>query len=130
MKEYLSNLSQILNEIDNNPVRSLQFFTTPMTTTNITNKPKDDCRYILIVDIIRNLIHSFTQLQNEDDVQKNLDQILYNINSKFQHNQQLCWPSHIHHFHSTFEDYVNCPVTCLFELSEFISKLNKECYVQ
>ncbi len=130
MKEYLTNLSHILNEIDNNPVKSMMFFTTPMLTTTINNKPQDDCRWLLINNIVHNLVHELTQLHDMQDVQKNTEQILYNINNKYQQNQNLCWISHSHHFHSTFEEYVNCPVTCLYEISEFIHKLNKECYVQ
>jgi hypothetical protein len=130
MKEYLINLSRILNEIDNDPLKSLQFFTTSLSSTNITNKPLDSCRMILITDILYNLIRNLSQLNDISDIQKNMDGILHNINNKYQNNQHLCWKSHEHHFHQSFEDYVNCPTTCLYEVSEFFNKLNKECYVQ
>lgn len=128
MKEYLTNISKILDEIDNNPLKSMQFFTTAVANTTIVNKPIDNCRMNLIIDILHNLVYNYSQLQNTDDIQKNTDEILYNINNKYQKNQHLCWYSHEHHFHKTFEEYVNCPITCLFEISEFLEKLRRECY--
>jgi hypothetical protein len=128
MKKYLTDLSIILDEIDSNPVKSLQFFTTAMANTNITNKPVDNCRTILITEILHNLIYNKTQLQDPNDIHKNTDDILRNIDNKYQKNQHFCWRSHEHHFHKTFEEYVNCPITCLCEISEYLDKLNKECY--
>jgi|SRR5208337_3267766 len=128
MKEYLTELSVILNDIDNNPVKSLQFFTTALVNTNIVNKPIDECRMKLITEILFHI--SLRQVFSEEYAQKNTDKILQSISTKYTNNQNLCWLSHSHHFHSSFEEYVNCPVTCLYELVEFFEKLKKECYVQ
>jgi len=128
MKKYLTDLSMILDEIDNNPSKSLMFFTTSMSTTTIANKPLDNCRFSLICDILHTIIYNRTQMQNIDDIHKNTDDILRNIDNKYQKNQHFCWSSHEHHFHKTFEEYVNCPITCLCEISEYLDKLNKKCY--
>ena len=130
MKEYLTDLYRMLDEIDNNPNKSLLFFTTSMPTTTLTNKPPDTCRFDLIVDILHSSIYNRTQLQSMDDIHKNTEEILRSIDNKYQKNQHFCWRSHDYHFHKSFEEYVNCPVTCLCEISEYLNKLNKECYVQ
>jgi len=130
MKEYLIETSKILNEIDNNPLKSLQFFTTTLSSTTITNKPPDNCRLTLIIDILHNLICNYTQIEDSVDISKCINEILDNINSKYQQHQHFCWKSHESHFHKAFDEYVNCPVTCIYELSEFLDKLAKECYGQ
>lgn len=128
MKEYLTEMISIIDQINNDPIRSLQFFTTSLINTNITNKPPDNCKMILVREILAHLIRNYTQLRDNNDLQKNLDDVLVNIDNKYQHNQHICWKSHEHHFHKSFEEYVNCPVTCLCEIGEFLDKVRKEYY--
>lgn len=129
MKEYLTELISIIDQINNDPRKSLMFFTTSTANTTIQNKPIDDCKMKLITEIAWHLVQQYTQLRDENDIQKNLDELLEQIHNKYIHNQHMCWKSHEHHFHKSFEEYVNCPVTCLCEIGEFLDKVRKEYYV-
>lgn len=128
-QEQLKLLCEILTEIDSQPVRSMAYITNATKTTAIHNKPPDDIRWLLLRDILHKSFMSFA-LSEEDQNQapERAYKLLAFIDQKYQQNQQLCWQSHSHHFHESFEKYVNCPVTCLWELVEFISKIQEKIY--
>ena len=128
MKQHLKDLSALLNDINNNPQNSMKFFTGPCKN-NEKSKPRDDIKYILIRDILEN-VEFIQNNRQQADYSERISKILQDIDRKYQQTQNLCWRSHDHHFHATFKDYVNCPVTCLAELSEYFEKLHKELFSQ
>ncbi len=138
MYQQLKHLADIIENIDSDPQRSMLFYTTSVTTTNVKNKPPDGVRWHLIVDTLYQ-IESMSKFHRDyrdidihlrDDISRSVDNILEQLNNKYHNHQYLCWQSHSHHFHVTVQEYINCPVTCLFEVSEFINKLIKEIYHQ
>jgi len=127
MQEQLNLLIETLESVDNDPKKSLRFFTTAMPTTNITNVPPPDCRYQLIVDILYSMC--FNIHQGDDGLaRQNVDDIMLKLSEEYQSNQHHCWQAHSHHFHTTLSEYINCPVTCLYEIIEYLHKVRKDMY--
>ncbi len=131
MHQHLKFLVSVVNSIDNDPQKSMLFYTTALTTTTVENKPPKDIRWRLLVDSLYNFE---AHLENKDiydrSLERSVDDILDKLNTRYQNHQHLCWKSHEHHFHTTVQDYVNCPITCLCEIGEFLDKLVKEIYHQ
>lgn len=131
MKQHLLTLKQTIDHIDNDPVRSMRFWTTSCSNTHEGNKPPDDIRYKLVVDTLYTIE---AQILNKDIVQviqdpdfcRMVDEKLDRLDRFYQQHQEYTWRSHDHHFHTSFAQYVNCPITCLTEISEFLGKIVKE----
>lgn len=83
-------------------------------------------------DFLCTAIHSIqhAHMRNNDceivDVQAQA--LLQRLENIYIFSQHLCWRSHEHHFHTCLKEYVNCPITCLPEISEYLGKIVKELY--
>jgi hypothetical protein len=132
MHQHIKLLSEIIGNIDNDPMRSLAFYTGTLPDYCHQLHPPKDCKWVLMVDTLCHIEKHRDSAANEyeKNIEYTVRQILDKLNSKYQQHQNLCWESHKHHFHTTIEEYVNCPVTCLTEISEFLDRLVKEIYAQ
>jgi len=127
MKEQIEMIRTVLDQIDNDPRQSMSFFTGSCYTVSGT-RPKANCREILLTEILHKVTH---QLYQSDDCQKvdsYMDPVMVKLNDIYQRCQHHCWLSHAHHFHPNFIAYVNCPITCLAEISDYLLKIQKEMY--
>jgi hypothetical protein len=125
-------LIDILNNIDSNPQQSMQFITSGgckyISTSPSNLSPSKDCRWTLIGEILHKSQHIQMSNDNCGEVDMYITDIFTKLNDVYQHSQQYCWKSHEHHFHTNFEQYVNCPVTCISEISEYLERTLKEMY--
>jgi hypothetical protein len=128
MHQQIKELCQIIVTIDNDPVKSMSYFTGVCDTKTPLTKPLYNCRWLLITDALHRLQHQFMHSDDCSYVDSHVDELFNKLNDVYQRNQHHCWQSHHHHFHRTFEEYVNCPITCLAEVSEYLSKIIKELY--
>lgn len=128
MQEHLKLLVEILDELDSNPQKTMRFVTQAVGTTTISNKPPDDIRYQLIRDISFKFAYHNMYAGDEQLTMQYVDDFMLKIGNKYINNQHLCWRAHDHHFHKSFEEYVNCPITCLCEIGEFLNKLGRTLY--
>ena len=130
MHQQLKFLHDTLEVIDNDPQKTMQFYTgCCIAKPNINNNPPpSNIRWLLIEDILHKVQHFGLQTNNEITVSKSVDDIFYKLNDIYQRTQHYCWDSHVHHFHTSFRDYINCPVTCITEIVEYIDKITKEVY--
>jgi hypothetical protein len=122
MLQQIKLLCEILTNIDNDPSKCMQFYTSGGYMSHrqnpaTTQTPTSDCRWLLIVEALQHI-------DNE-----NYHDFLRKLNADFVETQHLCWKSHDHHFHVDFHRYVLCPVTCLYEVVEYLNKLIKEMYI-
>lgn len=115
MKQTLLSLTQILSSINDDPQKSLCYFTNSNKYRTNETTPPPDCKWILIHEALNHL-----NISNKDK-----QEFLIELNLIYTYNQHLCWKSHEHHFHANFECYVNCPMTCLGEIVEFLEKVIK-----
>lgn len=121
-------LKELIDKMDESPIQSMQFWTTPTSTTNKTNVPPANIKEVFIRDCIHKVQHIYLADNNCEYVDSTLSGISEKLNELYSRSQHFCWRSHEHHFHPGFFEYVNCPITCLAEISEFLSKLTKELY--
>ena len=127
MQQQIKFLAEVLEEIDRNPEASVRYFNCRLDDSATSVK---DIRYVLIKDSLHKMEHHFRQDPNCAIVDPHVDTILKELDRHYHNHQHLCWRSHEHHFHTSFDSYVNCPITCLCEISEFLNKLIKEIYHQ
>lgn len=127
MKEQLDLVRRIINEIDNDPINSMRYYTGCAISTQ-GGIPPGNCREILLTEALHKATHSVYNSDNCDFVDKHMENVQLRLNQVYQYSQHICWPSHVHHFHPTFIAWVNCPVTCLAEISEYLEKIQKEMY--
>lgn len=106
-KEILWAIDKI-KDINNDPQTSMQYYTNDCSNRHIGSHAPDDIRYRL-------LCYLFEQTHRVD--------IIVELGALYTNNQHYCWPSHAHHFHPTFEQYVNCPITCLAEIEEYLESM-------
>ena len=128
MQQQIEFLRGILESIDNDQSKSMSFYTGAYHSTSISQRPNVDCKWRLINDILHQAEHVFRQSSDCLYVDKYVTENFKKLNDVYQHNQHLCWRLHEHHFHVTFESYINCPMTCLCEIGEYLQKLQKEIY--
>lgn len=128
MRQQLSLLREFLEHIDSNPIESMKYFTSATPTTTPQNAPPAKARELLIMDSLHRIQHFIMQSNDCQIVDDTIRDVREFLDSKYSNYQHLCWRSHEHHFHTDFLQYVNCPVTCLAEISEFLEKLQKELY--
>jgi hypothetical protein len=126
MKEQIDMMRRIIEEIDNNPLHSMKYYTG--CTPNTTERPPSNCRELLLVEALHRATHSVYTNDNCDDVDKYMKPVIVRLNDAYQYSQHLCWPSHTHHFHPDFMAYVNCPITCLAEICEYLQRVQKQLY--
>lgn len=116
IQKELAVLINLLSNMDNDPEISLYF--------HIYEKKKSS--------IIDKCLHKTRHIVNNNEncviVDINIHKIKDIINERFNQYHNLQWPSHLSHFHTNFKSYVSCPVTCLYEVIEFLEKLEKEIY--
>lgn len=129
MHNQLKMLAEIIESIDSGP-QAMQFYTDACDGMTVVNKPVYNIKWLLVRDTLHRIEHT---IQNNNDcmqVDHCVERNLVLLNERYRQNQHLCWLSHQHHFHVSLEQYVNCPVTCLYEITEFLNKLIKEIYHQ
>lgn len=133
MLPHLRILTEILRDVDSNPSKSMMFFTggsykQHLTNTNMQQTPTPDCRWVLIVEILQHIDSTYDPGK---DASERIDyhEVLARLNENFVSTQGLCWRTHDHHFHIDFHRYVLCPVTCLYEIVEYLERLVKEKYI-
>lgn len=126
MKEQIDLMRHIIEEIDNNPVNSMKYYTGCSPNTNA--QPPRNCRELLIVEALHKATHSVYTNDNCDDVDRYMKPVIVKLDSVWQYSQHHCWPSHVHHFHIDFISWVNCPTTCLAEICEYLGKIQREMY--
>lgn len=127
MKEQIDLLRHILNEIDSDPIQSMQYYTGCCLTKD-GKTPPGNCRELLLTEALHRATHSIYKSDDCATVDKYATNVALRLNQVYQHNQQHCWPLHTHHFHPNFIAWVNCPVTCIAEISEYLDKIQKEMY--
>lgn len=123
LQHRLQHLISVFQAVNEEPQKSLYFYTGAFPPNTRTIQPPPDIKWRLFVDSL----YHFEMHQHEADI-KVIDEVLDVLNNHYQQRQHFCWRSHEHHFHVDLEEYVNCPVTCLYEIEEFLEKLHKELY--
>jgi uncharacterized protein Usg len=119
MQQNIKFLKEIFTNFDDDPKISNSFWLHP------------EHKYLRMMDV---LFHSVTKFDNldinnpflQEEVTTITNQIYYELNDFYTNNQQYCWRLHDVHFHPDFAGYVNCPFTCLAEITEFLDKILKE----
>jgi hypothetical protein len=134
MLSQLKLLVNILRDIDSNPSQSMMFYTGGSYKQHLSNPnsnppPTPDCRWILIVEALQHIDTSNPDATRDISHKEDHHEVLRKLNTGWQETQHLCWHSHDHHFHINFHQYVLCPVTCLYEIIEYIEKVIKEKYI-
>jgi hypothetical protein len=129
-QDHIKFLVSTIDDIDNNPIDSMKFYNGPLPQSHINQKTKDDAKGLLIGHILHDYEHHIQNTQDCGIVDPQVTQILSKLNIFYLNHQHLCWPSHSHHFHTNFGEYLNCPITCLAEISEFLKKLGREMFQQ
>ena len=119
MQQRIKFLLDILNQLDNDPNKSTNFLNSPPTVNS---------KWMLLEEALHRIEHNIRHSDDCTQVDSYVHSILTHLNVLYQRNQHNCWISHTHHFHTCFQDYVNCPVTCLTEIAEYLSKVMKENY--
>ena len=127
MKEQIDLMRRIIEEIDNNPIQSMRYYTGCAISVS-GGTPPANCRELLIVEILHKVTHQVYANNDCDTVDRYMKPFITRLDSVYQYSQHHCWPSHIHHFHPDFISYVNCPTTCLAEICEYLGKIQKEMY--
>jgi hypothetical protein len=110
MKHNLSFIFDALTSVDNDPAKSMHFW----------NNPSDKIK--LFGDILMHSVVGQDHLQGFEAEQRAREIIKW-ID---QHYDAQAWPLHDVHFHTNFEQYINCPFTCLNEITSNIEKMIKE----
>jgi hypothetical protein len=128
MHQQIKDLQEIINQIDNDPTKSMQYFTGACLTKTPLTKTVYNCRWLLIEECLHKIQHMLEQSDDCSIVDSHVNEIFDKLNDVYQKTQYNCWRSHDHHFHKTIEEYVNCPVTCLAEVGEFLGLMLKELY--
>lgn len=128
MQQQLKFLQQVLEEINNDPQKSLKYFTTDNKWRNNETTPPSDCKWELIGSVLHHIEHSLEQINDCSIIDPAVSHNLDKLNILYQSHQQYCWVSHQHHFHTNFQEYINCPMTCIAEITEYLDKLTKEIY--
>lgn len=128
MQQQIKLLRDILDKINNDASTSMQYYTGPCLTKTPMTGPVYNVKWLLIEDILHKTQHGIERSDDCSVVDKHVEDIFNNLNHIYTRTQQHCWPSHAHHFHTSFREYVNCPITCLPEISEYLDKITKELY--
>ena len=111
MKHNLSMLRDALEQIDNDPQKSMLFY----------NNPK--MRLKFIQDVLNFSISQLDNIDNPAEMQLRYNELTTFLDINF---QQYGWPAHEVHFHTNFMQHSSCPFTCLNEISTIIEKIIKE----
>jgi hypothetical protein len=116
MQKQLSILHKILTKVDENVEISKSFY------ENTIGKSK----FSLIKESLHQIEHDVCGHGDCVEINSNRDKLLVSLNARYHQNQhRYCWPSHMSHFHMTLEQWINCPMTCIAEINEFIEKIIK-----
>lgn len=126
MEQQLHFLRDCLEELDNNPHETMKYYTFNCRNTNNSNIPTSDCRWLLIQELLHKAQHIYENNNDCGTVDFHVTDLFSRIEILYQTTQHLCWTSHSHHFHPSFRDYINCPVTCITEICEYLKKILKE----
>lgn len=77
----------------------------------------------LITDILRSSVRQlFPNSKSIEDLYSRYDMVYNRMVDLHWDNQYQC---HDVHFHKTFEEWLNCPFTCLQEILDFLEKICK-----
>lgn len=78
---------------------------------------------MLITDILRSSVAQiFPQAKSIEDLHSRMDLVYHRLVDSHWDNQYQC---HDVHFHKSFEEWLNCPFTCLQEVLDFLEKICK-----
>jgi len=114
MKQQLEFLQSVLEEIDSDPTKSAFAAYHP------------DMNKILIQNLLG---HNAYEIHNDIALAKQqVDDSFLKLDNFYSQNQDLCWRSHEQHFHTSFKEYIVCPMISLCEITEFLSKLQRRIY--
>lgn len=116
MQKELTKLLDVLQRMDDDPKTCMMFY------TELQNK---NAKFEIIQQTIMQII---SDMHHYDPVEckTKSNAIIDRMNYRYFHNQHIyCWQSHISHFHMSFQNWINCPHTCITEIKEFVEKLLK-----
>lgn len=116
MQQELIKLLNILERMDNDPLTCVAFY---------QELKEKNAKYEIIQKTVFEVMHDMYMY---DAIETGIKtrQLLERINLRYSYsNHNFCWKSHETHFHMTFCDWINCPMTCIAEIREFFEKLVK-----
>lgn len=82
-----------------------------------------DSKFQSLQSILHQIVH---EMYGYDCIESGIEtkKIMEKLNYRYFHNQhRYCWHSHMSHFHMSLRDWINCPMTCLTEIQEFLEKI-------
>jgi len=109
MKYNINFVVDALNVYDNDPQKSLFFWNNPSQKIDLV-------KHLLLGSVMKEGLHDF-----EAEMKMKAIMLWFDL-----HYSDYAWPTHDVHFHTSFAQYVNCPYTCLNEISSNLEKLIKE----
>lgn len=109
MRELIT-LSQVLKNMDDDPVACMHFWESPTGRDRVVLN--------LLMDAAS--IHARHQNKTMDALHASFEQAASRLMSEF---WAHTWPTHDCHFHKSFNEFVNCPFTCLTELADCVEKI-------
>lgn len=115
MQKQLQELQRILRFLENDINSTMKFY-----------EFKSGDKYSFFCDILHQTLHDTEKGQPCLYIDEKTKQTLTYLNSRYMNSQRdYCYQSHMCHFHMSLKDWVNCPMTCISELEEFVGKILK-----
>ena len=111
MKE-IAMLAEALRLLDANPEFTMAFF----------ERPSNHYRVVMGMLMEQISLTARTRDLRDSEAQS----IMNNTSSRLMSEFWPCaWPLHDVHFHKSFEEFCNCPFTCLTEIADCVEKISK-----
>ena len=118
MRQNLLQLKEILGYFNNDVKVSNDFY-----GRHGTNVVIEDSKFEVIYKTLAEIEQSNNPNLSQEELAKNVRVIGDKLNHLYSSNQHFTWPSHSVHFHVDIVAWINCPMTCLYEIEEFVGKV-------
>jgi len=131
MLQYLKPLKELMDVCSENPLIHSTYMHEPQTKWNVIKTG--------IAQLVFTLDFKQNPTTNESEIQDRQNKILDFINSHYQNLIQdqkdsdvfvkgnlIPWRLHDTHFHVDLKEYIQCPFTCMPEISEMLEKIIKK----
>lgn len=112
-QQYLQQLQRNIREVDSDANATMMFWRFP------ENKAK------LIIDMLHFAILYIDKNQDQDFHDHKIREITKWLDNKW---HDSAWPCHDVHFHTTFNEYICCPYTCLDEIASTLQKIEERMF--
>lgn len=111
MKANLLMMRDAIEQMDNDPTKSLYFYNNPAAKVK------------LLQDLVNFSVQQIDRIEDPVAAHMRASEISNFLDVHF---QQYTWGAHEVHFHTNFNQFASCTFTCLTEISAIIEKVIKE----